>query len=38
VTEPSSVAELEALDARISAWLARQLEENPIVAAVERDV
>jgi hypothetical protein len=38
VTEPSSVAELEALDARISAWLARELEENPIVAAVERDV
>ncbi len=36
--EPSSVAELDALDARISAWLERQLEENPIVAAVERDL
>ena len=38
MSEPSTVAELDALDARISAWLARQLEENPMVAAVERDV
>ena len=37
VREPSTQAELEALDARISAWLGRQLEENPVVAAVERD-
>jgi hypothetical protein len=34
---PSTDAELDALDARISAWLAEQLEENPAVAAVERD-
>ena len=31
-------AELEALATRVDAWLARQLEENPVVAAVERDV
>lgn len=30
--------ELEVLDGRIEAWLRRQLEENPMVAAVERDV
>ena len=30
--------ELDALAARIQAWLATQLAENPIVAAVERDV
>jgi hypothetical protein len=35
--EPCSDAELEALDARISGWLDRQLAENPVVAAVERD-
>jgi hypothetical protein len=35
--EPSSDAELDALDARISAWLDEQLAENPVVAAVERD-
>jgi hypothetical protein len=29
---------LDALDARISAWLAEQLDANPVVAAVERDV
>ena len=34
---PSSDAELDALDARISAWLAEQLRDNPVVAAVERD-
>lgn len=31
-------AELEALATSVDAWLARQLEENPVVAAVERDV
>ena len=30
--------ELDALAVRIQAWLATQLAENPIVAAVERDV
>ena len=29
---------LDALDARISAWLADQLATNPVVAAVERDL
>ena len=29
---------LDDLDARISAWLDEQLRENPVVAAVERDV
>lgn len=28
--------ELDALEARIDAWLARQLAENPVVAAVDR--
>jgi hypothetical protein len=37
MTTPSSAAELDALDVRISAWLAVQLDENPVVAAVERD-
>jgi hypothetical protein len=37
MAQPSSEAELEALDARISAWLDGQLAENPVVAAVERD-
>jgi hypothetical protein len=36
--EPRTEAELEQLDERISAWLARQLQENPVVAAVERDL
>jgi hypothetical protein len=31
-------AALDDLDARISAWLDEQLRENPVVAAVERDV
>ena len=31
-------AELEALATSVDAWLSRQLEENPVVAAVERDV
>jgi hypothetical protein len=34
---PSSVEELDELDARLDGWLAAQLEENPAVAAVERD-
>ncbi|MDP1819843.1 MAG: YbjN domain-containing protein [Acidimicrobiales bacterium] len=37
MAQPSSSAELEALDARIDAWLAMQLEDNPVVVAVERD-
>lgn len=32
-----SPEELDALEARIDAWLATQLEENPVVAAVDRD-
>jgi hypothetical protein len=34
---PSSPDELDALEARIDAWLAEQLADNPVVAAVERD-
>jgi hypothetical protein len=34
---PSSTEDLDALEARLDAWLAVQLEENPVVAAVERD-
>jgi len=34
---PSAPDELDALEARIDAWLAEQLAENPVVAAVERD-
>jgi hypothetical protein len=37
MTLPSTSEELAALEARIDAWLARQLDENPVVAAVERD-
>jgi Putative bacterial sensory transduction regulator len=36
-TDPSTEAELTALAGRIEDWLARQLAENPVVAAVERD-
>jgi hypothetical protein len=36
--QPSTDAELDALDTRISAWLAEQLAENPVVAAVDRDI
>ena len=34
---PCSPDELDAIEARIDAWLAQQLIENPIVAAVDRD-
>ncbi|MEQ1787394.1 MAG: YbjN domain-containing protein [Acidimicrobiales bacterium] len=34
---PTSPDELDALEARIDAWLAAQLTDNPVVAAVERD-
>jgi hypothetical protein len=34
---PSTGDELDALGARIEAWLDRQRNENPVVAAVERD-
>jgi hypothetical protein len=36
-TDPSTEAELAALADRIEDWFARQLAENPVVAAVERD-
>ena len=36
-TDPSTEAELAALAGRIEDWLARQLAENPVVAAVEPD-
>ena len=34
---PATPAELAALDERITGWLARLLEDNPVVVAVERD-
>ena len=37
MTSPSTPAELDALEERIDAWLAGQLRENPVIAAVERD-
>jgi hypothetical protein len=37
VQRPFAVDELEALAARIEAWLDRQLTTNPVVAAVDRD-
>lgn len=37
MSSPSAPDELEALEARIDAWLADQLAHNPVVAAVERD-
>ncbi len=37
-SRPTSPRELEVLAARIDRWLATQLEENPVVVAVERDV
>lgn len=33
----SSAEQLDALEAQIDAWLATQLADNPVVAAVERD-
>jgi hypothetical protein len=38
VSQPFDPGALAALDARISAWLADQLDSNPVVAAVERDL
>ena len=38
MTIPTSPDDLAALEARIDAWLASQLDENPVVVAVERDV
>jgi hypothetical protein len=35
---PSSVDELDALERLIDGWLAEQLAENPVVAAVDRDL
>jgi hypothetical protein len=37
MSTPSSADELDALEASIDAWLTLQLDENPVVAAVERD-
>ena len=37
MSEPTSVEALDALERRIDAWLTVQLDENPVVAAVERD-
>ena len=37
MSTPSGPVELAALEAAIDAWLAEQLAENPVVAAVERD-
>jgi hypothetical protein len=37
MSEPSTVEALDGLDRRIDAWLQVQLDENPVVAAVERD-
>lgn len=36
MTDPASEQELDALEARIDAWAARELAGNPVVAAVER--
>ncbi|MGQ0830847.1 MAG: YbjN domain-containing protein [Microthrixaceae bacterium] len=37
MSRPPSAEVLAALEARIDSWLAAQLAENPVVAAVERD-
>jgi hypothetical protein len=37
VTEPSTPAQLDAIEALIDAWAAEQLADNPVVQAVERD-
>ena len=38
MSSPSSPEQIEALDARIDAWLAEQLRDNLVVVAVERDL
>ena len=38
MSQPLGPDELASLEARIDEWLAVQREENPVVAAVERDV
>lgn len=38
MSTPSSVEELDELDGRLDRWLAAQLDANPAVAAVERDL
>jgi hypothetical protein len=38
VQRPSTADELAALEVRIEAWLDKQLADNPVVAAVVRDV
>jgi len=38
MTVPPTDDELRAIERRIDGWLARQLADNPVVAAVERDV
>jgi hypothetical protein len=38
VQRPLREDELDGLSARIESWLQRQLEDNPVVAAVEKDV
>jgi hypothetical protein len=37
MSTPSSSEQLDALEARIDAWLAGELDDNPVVVAVERD-
>ena len=37
MSRPSAPEELDALEARIDAWLAAELADNPVIAAVERD-
>lgn len=36
MTSPATETELDAVEARIDAWAARELADNPVVAAVER--
>lgn len=36
--QPLSADELDALEARVDTWLQSQLAENPVVAAVDRDL
>lgn len=37
MTAPSNPEDLDAIERRIDAWLATQMADNPVVAAVERD-